>query len=188
MIWGMRGQGRWSDRRGSNLLDGGAHFYDTYEAADGKWIAVGRDRATILCRLAPRHGAGRRRVGRAIRAGSVAAAETGTRPIASSSATRDDWVAAFEGHEACVAPVLGFDEADAAPAQCRARHLRDGRRGDAACTGPALFRQRDGARRGPGPRRDDGAAILAEAGLSEAEIAALDCDAGGFARPYRIMR
>ncbi|MCZ3096399.1 CoA transferase, partial [Acinetobacter baumannii] len=41
MIWGFRGMGRWSDTRGTNLLDGGAPFYDTYETQDGKWIAVG---------------------------------------------------------------------------------------------------------------------------------------------------
>ncbi|WP_369622485.1 CoA transferase, partial [Pseudoalteromonas distincta] len=41
MIWGFRAMGRWSGERGTNLLDGGAHFYGTYETADGKWIAVG---------------------------------------------------------------------------------------------------------------------------------------------------
>ena len=41
MIWGFRAKGMWSDARGTNLLDTGAHFYDTYETADGGWIALG---------------------------------------------------------------------------------------------------------------------------------------------------
>ena len=41
MTWGFRAAGPWSDSRGTNLLDGGAPFYDAYETADGKWISVG---------------------------------------------------------------------------------------------------------------------------------------------------
>jgi alpha-methylacyl-CoA racemase len=41
MTWGLRGAGSWSDERGSNLLDGGAPFYDTYRCADGGYLAVG---------------------------------------------------------------------------------------------------------------------------------------------------
>ena len=41
MTWGMRAAGAWQDARGSNLLDGGAPFYATYECADGGWLAVG---------------------------------------------------------------------------------------------------------------------------------------------------
>ena len=41
MMWSMRGAGAWTDDRAANLLDGGAPFYDTYQCADGKWIAVG---------------------------------------------------------------------------------------------------------------------------------------------------
>ncbi len=41
MIWGMRNAGRWSDARGTNLLDTGAHFYDTYQCADDEFISLG---------------------------------------------------------------------------------------------------------------------------------------------------
>lgn len=41
MIWGFRGMGIWEDERGVNLLDTGAHFYDTFECADGKFISLG---------------------------------------------------------------------------------------------------------------------------------------------------
>src|SRR3546814_1258343 len=41
MLYGYRAGGRWEDRREANRLDGGAHFYDSYCCADGKWVAVG---------------------------------------------------------------------------------------------------------------------------------------------------
>lgn len=41
MIYGLRASGFWADERGVNLLDTGAHFYDTYETADGRYISVG---------------------------------------------------------------------------------------------------------------------------------------------------
>jgi alpha-methylacyl-CoA racemase len=41
MIWALRAQGRWEGARGENLLDTGAHFYDTYETLDGLYVAVG---------------------------------------------------------------------------------------------------------------------------------------------------
>ena len=41
MIWAFRGIGLWSDERGGNMLDTGAPYYDTYETADGKYMAVG---------------------------------------------------------------------------------------------------------------------------------------------------
>src|SRR3954453_9961098 len=41
MMWSFRASGMWSDERGVNMLDTGAPFYDTYETADGKYVAVG---------------------------------------------------------------------------------------------------------------------------------------------------
>lgn len=41
MIWGFRGMGAWADERGVNMLDTGAHFYDTFECADGRFISIG---------------------------------------------------------------------------------------------------------------------------------------------------
>ncbi|NRB40713.1 MAG: CoA transferase, partial [Pseudomonadales bacterium] len=41
MIQGYKAMGMWEGGRQENIFDGGAHFYDTYECADGKWVAVG---------------------------------------------------------------------------------------------------------------------------------------------------
>ena len=40
-IWGLYADGLWRDERGVNILDGGAHFYDTYETQDGKYVSIG---------------------------------------------------------------------------------------------------------------------------------------------------
>jgi alpha-methylacyl-CoA racemase len=41
MMFGLRADGEWREQRHTNLLDGGAPFYDTYRCADGKWISIG---------------------------------------------------------------------------------------------------------------------------------------------------
>ena len=41
MFYGFKASGMWKEERRSNLLDGGAHFYDTYQCADGKWVSIG---------------------------------------------------------------------------------------------------------------------------------------------------
>jgi alpha-methylacyl-CoA racemase len=41
MMYTLKAMGQWSQQRGSNLLDGGAHFYDTYRCADGKYVSIG---------------------------------------------------------------------------------------------------------------------------------------------------
>ena len=40
MMWGFKANARWKDERGVNILDTGAHFYDTFETADGKYISL----------------------------------------------------------------------------------------------------------------------------------------------------
>src|SRR5947207_147321 len=40
-LYGLRASGAWRDERGTNLLDTGAPFYDTYRTKDGKYVAVG---------------------------------------------------------------------------------------------------------------------------------------------------
>ena len=41
MFYGFKASGMWNPGRRNNLLDGGAHFYDTYQCSDGKWVSIG---------------------------------------------------------------------------------------------------------------------------------------------------
>ena len=110
MIWGFRNMGRWFDERGTNLLDTGAHFYDTYETADGKWISLGAIEPQFYAEFRRVMGlddpAWDRQMDPAAWPGLKA-----DLTIRFRRRTRDDWVATFAGHEICFAPVLDFDEA-----------------------------------------------------------------------------
>ena len=68
-IHGLRAAGAWQDQRGGNLLDGGAPFYDTYQTADGKFIAVGALEAKFYAESGP--GLGLDAAGSAAAAGPV---------------------------------------------------------------------------------------------------------------------
>jgi alpha-methylacyl-CoA racemase len=108
MTYGLRAAGAWRDERGSNLLDGGAPFYDTYQCADGEHMAVGALEpqfwaalvATLgLQDLPPQHDAARW-------------PELRTRLAdAFRSRTRDEWAEVFADVDACVTPVLRLGEA-----------------------------------------------------------------------------
>ena len=170
MLWGFRAMGRWSDTRGTNLLDTGAPFYDTYATADGKWLAVGAIEPSFYAAL--------RRVM------ALDGAEwdrqfdpTGWPALKQAlgqrfaTRTRDEWVAAFAGHEACVVPVLGFDEALAHPHNvARGSFVEAGgvvqpspapRYSASTTVTPTMASE----------RRD--AAVLRDLGFADAEIAAL---------------
>lgn len=115
VIWQLRAQGLWRDRRGVNVLDGSAPFYGVYETADGGWLAVGPIEPQFWCQLlaaldladdpevaaqldAARWPAMRAKLAEAFRTRS-----------------REAWMARFEGTDCCVAPVLSMDEAAAHP-------------------------------------------------------------------------
>ncbi|MYR44659.1 CaiB/BaiF CoA-transferase family protein [Streptomyces sp. SID5910] len=109
MIHGMLAAGAWQDRRGSNLFDGGAPFYGTYETADGQYMAVGalepRFYAEFMARLGvPGEVPPREDMARWGELREAIAARFKAR-------TRDEWTALFTDSDACVAPVLSLREA-----------------------------------------------------------------------------
>lgn len=109
-IWGLREHGLWDGERGTNLLDTGAPFYDSYECADGGYLAVGALEPHFYVRfvnglgldpakLPPQND--RRTWPQLRRAFAARIAER----------TRDEWAAQFESLDACVTPVLDREEA-----------------------------------------------------------------------------
>jgi alpha-methylacyl-CoA racemase len=113
MVHGLRATGSWADGRAENMLDGGAYFYTTYACADGGFMAVGAIEAPFHAAFL--HGLGLDPAGfdqndRAL--WPNARARIAARFL---SATRAHWEAVFEGTDACVSPVLTWDEAQAHP-------------------------------------------------------------------------
>ncbi|GAA2430521.1 CaiB/BaiF CoA-transferase family protein [Actinomadura vinacea] len=115
MIYGRLAQGAWTVDRGANVLDGGAPFYDTYECADGRHMAVGAIEPKFFADLVGV-------LGVADRIDVAAQLDRSTWPTmrevfteAFASASRDEWTARFDGVDACVTPVLTMDEVAAHP-------------------------------------------------------------------------
>ncbi len=110
MIYGMLGAGGWQDRRGVNLLDGGAPFYGVYETSDGGHMAVGALEPQFYDEFtAPARNSGDDAPDRAdpARWGELRDRIAGR----FATRTRQEWTAVFEGTDACVAPVLSLREA-----------------------------------------------------------------------------
>ncbi|MCK7622754.1 CoA transferase [Streptomyces sp. RS10V-4] len=113
MIHGMLAAGGWQDRRGANLLDGGAPFYGVYETADGGHMAVGALEQRFYAEFVRLLGLGDEVPGR----DDLAAWEELRTAIAARfrTRTRAEWTAVFQDSDACVAPVLSLREAPAHP-------------------------------------------------------------------------
>jgi alpha-methylacyl-CoA racemase len=175
-MYGFKADGQWSNERSSNMLDGGAPYYDTYTCADGKHIAIGAIEPQFYALLRERLGLNdpafdhqndrsrwpelKRRLAEVF-----------------ATRTRDQWCELLEGSDACFAPVLDWDEAPRHP------HNRE----------RAVFTTVDGVLQpAPAPRfsrtpgtvktppvapGEHSVAILKDCGMSDSEIEALQRDA-----------
>jgi alpha-methylacyl-CoA racemase len=111
MMWGYRAMGRWDDSHGTNLLDGGAPFYDSYETADGKAMAIGAIEPQFYALLRQVTGTDDDPLfdvqdDRALWPRQKAAFAALFR-----MRTRDEWAEAFGISDACAAPILTMSEA-----------------------------------------------------------------------------
>lgn len=110
MVWGLRATGLWSDDRQSNLLDGGVPFYACYRCADGGYVAVAALEPQFYSHLITGLGLPPTWLAaHSDRTSWPALRETLT--AAFGTRTRDDWVRIFADVDACVTPVLTFEEA-----------------------------------------------------------------------------
>lgn len=171
MTYGFRAAGGWTDERGSNLLDGGAPFYDTYACADGEYVAVGALEPQFWAEL----------VGTLGLEGLPEQYDRTGWPVlrarlaeAFATRTRDEWAAVFEPLDACVSPVLSVGEAPDHP------HLRA--RGSVVdvegvlqpAVAPRLSRTPGTVGRPAGSAGADTREALQDWGLGEDEVAALE--------------
>jgi alpha-methylacyl-CoA racemase len=108
-IWSLMAQGLWVDARESNILDGHAPWYRTYECADGGYMAVGAAEPEFYANLL--HGLG-------VEGDELPSQHSreGWPEIAArfefefAKRTRDEWTEIFEQLDACVTPVLSWEE------------------------------------------------------------------------------
>jgi alpha-methylacyl-CoA racemase len=172
MFYGFKASGAWTESRRSNLLDGGAHFYDTYPCSDGKWVSIGSIEPQFYALLLEKTGISdpsfKSQMDRSawpdLKAKLAAVIAT---------KTQAEWCALMEATDVCFAPVLDLDEAP--------KHAHNVARQTfvevAGVTQPApapRFSKTPGAIQGPPPAigaHDEEA--LKDWGFSDADLAAL---------------
>jgi alpha-methylacyl-CoA racemase len=181
IFYGMTAAGRMNDRRGDNLLDGGAPFYDTYETADGRYVSIGALEPKFFAEMAQRIGLDTRFVKGQYERNLWPEMRAAMSTLLCGK-TRDEWSALLDGTDACFAPVLTIEEAP--------QHKHAQARG-------AFVEVAGVVQPGPAPRFDRSTvepptpapaigthtdAVLSEAGFSADEISALHA-AGVALRP-----
>jgi alpha-methylacyl-CoA racemase len=168
-LHGMLARGLWSEQRGRNLLDGGAPFYRTYRTADGKYISVGALEPQFFAELVHRAGLPEQQI--EIRNDREQWPDMHTRYAEMfRMRTRGEWMALFEGSDACAGPVLTFTEA--------AEHPHNAARGTffrqdgvlQAAPAPRFGRTPAAWPRPPGAPGADTHAVLKESGATDEEI------------------
>jgi alpha-methylacyl-CoA racemase len=173
MFYGMRGAGIWTDARDANLLDGGAHFYDTYECHDGKWVAIGSIEPQFYALLLEKAGLSGEPAFQAQMDRSAWPELSAKLAAVFKQKTRADWCAIMEGTDVCFAPVLSLEEAP--------NHPHNKARGTFVEVGGIIqpnvaprFSRTPSAVQGPPPQAGaDARSALADWGVSESEIARL---------------
>jgi alpha-methylacyl-CoA racemase len=179
MFYGMKAAGIWKDERRVNMLDGGAHFYDTYQCADGKWISIGSIEPQFYALLLEKTGVNdpdfQRQHDRTIwpdlneKLAKIIAGKT-----------QAEWCEIMDATDVCFGPILTLEEAPKHPHNVARKTFVE----VAGVTQPApapRFSETPGAIQGPPPaigahNRD----ALADWGFAESDIKALS-DAGAIA-------
>jgi alpha-methylacyl-CoA racemase len=114
MMWGMRALGLWTDERGTNMLDTGAPYYDTYECADGRYVSVGAIESQFYAAML---------AGLGLDPADLPAQNDRSRwpelrakfTEVFASRDRDHWAKVFADSDACVTPILAFGEVETEP-------------------------------------------------------------------------
>ena len=113
-IYGLKAMGAWNDERGSNMLDTAAHFYDTYETKDGKYVSIGSIEPQFYAELIQKTGLEGEDLPHQMDREQWPAMKERLTGVFKTK-TRDEWCAIMEGSDVCFAPVLSMDEAPQHP-------------------------------------------------------------------------
>jgi alpha-methylacyl-CoA racemase len=169
MMYAMQAQGRWQDARGSNLLDGGAHFYDTYETADGQFISIGSLEPEFYRLMVELSGVDAKEFSSYMDPKHWPALKERLAAVFKQK-SRDEWCEIMEGTDVCFAPVLSMGEAP--------QHMHNQARATfievAGVTQPApaprFSRSRPQDPRPAGPAGGDSDTVLRGLGYGDAQI------------------
>ena len=178
-LYGLLAAGSWQDGRGTNVLDGGAPFYDTYTTADGLHMAVGALEPKFYAELLA--GLGLDEAGLPAQYDRSGWPELRARfTEAFAGRTQTQWAQAFAGSDACVAPVVSPADAPAHPHNAARGTFIDVGGVVQPAPAPRFARTPCGPPSPPVRPGSDTREVLAGLGLAPEEISALrDSDAIG---------
>jgi len=110
MFYGFTASGMWKEEKASNMLDGGAHFYDTYETKDGKYISIGSIEPQFYAILREKAGLTEDIWNHQMDQSKWPEMKDKIAAVFKTK-TRDEWCAIMENTDICFAPVLSISEA-----------------------------------------------------------------------------
>lgn len=172
MMYSFKAMGVWEDERESNMLDGAAHYYDTYETSDGKYVSIGSIEPQFYALLIELAGLDKETFAPQNDRSQWPVLKDKLAAVIKTK-TRDEWCDIMEGTDVCFAPVLSMSEAPNHP-QNRARESFIEVGGVVQhAPAPKFSRTAPAKPQVPSAAGSDTDAILKSAGYSDSELAAL---------------
>ena len=169
MFFTMMGVGAYSMERGTNLLDGGAHFYGTYETKDGKYISLGSIEPQFYALLVEKAGLDTERFSAQMDGGRWDEFKAELTQVFKTK-TRDEWRELMEGTDVCFAPVLALDEVHEHPHNIARNSFLEIDGIVQPAPAPRFSRSEPATPTGSRLPGQDSRVVLQDAGFTDAEI------------------
>jgi alpha-methylacyl-CoA racemase len=163
--------GGWGPR-GTNILDGGAHWYGVYETADGEWVSIASFEPQFYAELLDVLGLTDVDPAQQMDRSQWPALKDRVAAIIRTK-TRDEWVEIMRGRDVCFAPVLTMAEARRHPHNVARGTFVEVAGVEQPAPAPRFDRTPAGPPRAPRPSGHDADAALADWGFDAAEVARL---------------
>ncbi|MEZ5038490.1 MAG: CaiB/BaiF CoA-transferase family protein [Saprospiraceae bacterium] len=172
MVNSLHAMGMWSPKRGVNLLDSGAHFYDTYETKDGKYISIGAIEPQFYALLLEKAKLDSAEFGQQMNQQNWPLLKEKFAEVFKAK-TQAEWCDIMEGTDVCFAPVLDFLEAQQHPHNvAREMYIEvDGLVQPAPA--PRFSRTATAVQFGPRAAGENTEEVLRDWGFSEEQVAVL---------------
>lgn len=162
----LMASGLWAPARGINMLDGGAHFYGSYETADGKYVSFGAIEPQFMMAFIEKTGLDASWLNKHMDPSSWPALRSELE-ILFKSKPSEEWEALLSGSDACFAPILPFWEAHKHPHNAARGSFIDIDGIKQPAPTPKFSRTKPTVRSGPAKAGSDTAALLAELNISK---------------------
>ena len=172
MFFSMVGHG-FKNERGANMLDGGAHFYNTYETKDDKYICVGSIEPQFYAELVEKAGVDANKFGPQMETGQWGDFKDELAAVFKTK-TRDQWCEIMEGSDVCFAPVLSILEAPGHPHNKHRGTFVEVEGVTQPAPAPRFSRTETQTPRSARAAGQDTRSVLADIGMTTEEVGALE--------------